>query len=112
MGHAFAYRWRLQPRVRRHRTRPVVLKVVPLGGAAFASDHGPTNVRLSFSIPSTNGGDDVSVQYNGAILILLMPVVSKDGSFFPALPGSRLLYIFFYRGASSAFLNLRNHLSC
>ena len=30
---------------------PVVLKVVPVTGAAFAGDHGPINVRLSFPHP-------------------------------------------------------------
>ena len=34
-GHAIAYRWRLLPRVRRK--GPVVFKVVPVTGAAFAS---------------------------------------------------------------------------
>ena len=33
-------------------TGPVVLKVVPVTGAAFAGHHGPIIVRLSFPIPS------------------------------------------------------------
>ena len=35
-------------------TGPIVLKVVPVTGAAFAGHHGPTNVRLLFPTP-TNG---------------------------------------------------------
>ena len=33
-------------------TGPVVLKVVPVTGAAFAGHHGPINVRLSFPTPT------------------------------------------------------------
>ena len=31
---------------------PVVLKVVPVIGAALAGHHGPTDARLSFPIPT------------------------------------------------------------
>ena len=48
-GLAVTYRWRSLPRVRR--LGPVVLKVVPVTGDAFADHHGPINVRLSFPHP-------------------------------------------------------------
>ena len=35
-GHAIAYRYRSMPTFRRHRVIPVVLKVVPVTGAAFS----------------------------------------------------------------------------
>ena len=50
-GHAIAYRRRSLPRVRRHKAT-VVLKVVPVMGAAFAGHHEPVNVRLSFPRPT------------------------------------------------------------
>ena len=41
-------------------TGPVVLKVVPATGAAFAGNHGPTNVCLSSSTPTIGGHVEVS----------------------------------------------------
>ena len=49
-GHAVEYRWRSLPRV--HGTGPVVLKVVPVTGAASAGRHGLINVRLYFPTPT------------------------------------------------------------
>ena len=50
-GHANAYRWRSQPRVRRRRASS------PQGSFSkgcchFAGHHGPINVRVSFSTPT------------------------------------------------------------
>ena len=51
-GHAaIVHRWHSLPRESAD-TGPVVLKVVPVTGAAFAGQHGPVNVRLSFPTPS------------------------------------------------------------
>ena len=42
-------------------TGPVVLKVVPVTGAAFAGHHGPSNVRLSFPTPTIAMTDEVGM---------------------------------------------------